>query len=445
MEDTMSASSFKISMQWAPPFTPCDTEEEISLGDMLIEANEQTLTKNVSSITRSLRDSIRVSSYPLALWFTACWWRLLYEPIPSGEQIEKSYSWKNSHSLVSANSGYMWPHISFIPDGRFITIISSQQFSDSKLPLFYLGSKDALIVDNKIFITAIKDFIKLTIDRLDDYKKYNTNLHTLFMQLHNEMEDEDFALYRRVEALLGYDPDEAPAHVIEKIETALKIFNERIVTELLSACSINETVSPIADLESAISMSKTGVKGRWINPLPTKVKHNMLPWEMGRSLAKKLRMALGNTDKKIETKTLCNLLGITEKEISNSHPTHDRFSVSHVNDDKLYINLKRESSSYYSTGRRFQITRLIGSLLAHTDENIFILSDCKTYSQKVQRAFAAEFLAPLDAVRNFIQKNVTTETIGKAADHFSVSPQTIAHSLTNQGIISKNQLSELVF
>ena len=186
MEGTMSESSFKISMQWAPPFTPCDTEEEISLGDMTIEANEQILTKNVSSITESLRNSIRVSSYPLALWFTACWWRLLYEPIPSGEQIEKSYSWKNSHSLASANSGYIWPNISFIPDGQFITVISSQQFSDSKLPLFYLGSKEAIIVDNQVFISAIKDFIKLTIDRLNDFKKYNTNLHTLFMQQNNE-------------------------------------------------------------------------------------------------------------------------------------------------------------------------------------------------------------------------------------------------------------------
>lgn len=445
MEGTMSESSFKISMQWAPPFTPCDTEEEISLGDMTIEANEQILTKNVSSITESLRNSIRVSSYPLALWFTAYWWRLLYEPIPSGEQIEKSYSWKNSHSLASANSGYIWPNISFIPDGQFITVISSQQFSDSKLPLFYLGSKDAIIVDNQVFISAIKDFIKLTIDRLNDFKKNNTNLHTLFMQLNNEMEDEDFALYRRVEALLGYDPDEAPDNVIEKIETALKIFNKRILTELISACSINETASPIADLESAISMSKTGVKGKWTNPLPIKIKSNMPPWETGRFLAKKLRTAIGNTDKKIETKTLCDFLGITAKEISNSYPAHDRFSVSHFNDDKLYINLKRESSSYYSTGRRFQISRLIGSLLAHTDENIFILSDCKTYSQKLQRAFAAEFLAPIDEVKNFIQKNVTTETIGKAADHFSVSPQTIAHSLTNHEIISKSQLSELVF
>lgn len=445
MEGTMNESSFKISMQWAPPFTPCDTEEEISLGDMTIEANEQILTKNVSSITKSLRDSIRVSSYPLALWFTAYWWRLLYEPIPSGEQIEKSYSWKNSHTLTSANSGYIWPNISFIPDGQFITIISSQQFSDSKLPLFYLGSKDAITVDNQVFISVIKNFVKLTIDRLNDFKKYNTDLHTLFMQLNSEMEDADFALYRRVEALLGYDPDEAPGNVIEKIETALKIFNERILTELISACSINETVSPITDLESGISMSKTGVKGKWINPLPTKVKSNMLPWETGRFLAKKLRMTIGNTDKKIETKTLCDFLGITEKEISNIHPAHDRFSVSHVKDDKLYINLKRESSSYYSTGRRFQITRLIGSLLAHTDENIFILSDCKTYSQKLQRAFAAEFLAPIDEVNNFIQKNVTTETIGKAADHFSVSPQTIAHSLTNHGIISKSQLSDLFF
>ena len=441
----MSESSFKISMQWASPFPPGDTEEEISLGDMTIEANEQVLTRNVSNITQSLRNSIRVSSYPLALWFTACWWRLLYEPLPSGEQIEKSYNWRNSHILASANNGYVWPDISFIPDGQFITVISSQQFSDSKLPLFYLGSKDAITVDSRIFIEEIKHFIELTIDRLDNFGKCNTDLHTLFMQLNDEMEDEDFALYRRVEALLGYDPDEAPDDVIKKIESALKIFNERILTELLSVCSINETSSPIADIESAISMSETGVQGKWTPPLSTKVESNMLPWEAGRFLAKELRIAIGNTDKKIETKTLCDFLGITEKKFINSHPVYDRFSISHRNNDKLYINLKRESSFHYATGRRFQIARLIGSLLACSDENIFILSDCKTYSQKLQRAFAAEFLSPVDEVRNFIQKNVTTETIGKAADHFSVSPQTIAHSLANHGVISKNQLSELAF
>ena len=441
----MSESSFKISMQWAEPFTPCVTEEEVSLGDMTIEANGQILTKNFSYISDGLREHIRVASYPLAVWFAASWWRLLYEPVPSGEQIEKSYGWKNAHMMASASNGYIWPNICFIPDGQFVTITSPQQYSSSASPLFYLGTKDAIVVERGVFIEAIRDFITVTIGRLDELGKKETDLHTLFMQLSREMEDNDFSLYRQIEAQLGYDPDEVPSAFMEKIESALAVFTGGTLTELLSACSINETTSPDSDIESALSMSRTGLKGRWKSPLSIKLMRGMLPWEAGRLLARQLREFIGNKEKKIETKTLCDFFEITSKELANSYPAHERFSVSCLRMDKLYINLKKECSDNYSTGRRFQLARLIGALLFSSNENVFVMSDCKTYFQKVQRAFAAEFLSPIVEIQNFIQKNVTTETIGKAAKYFSVSPRTIAHSLTNHGIISQMQLSELVF
>lgn len=433
-------------MKWADLASPNITEEEIALGDMSINADNQLLTRNVSTVINSLRDTIRVSSYPLALWFAAYWWRLLYEPIPSGEQIEKSYNWKNSHNIVSADNGYIWPNISFISDGQFMTIISSQQFSNSKLPLFYLGSRDPIVIRNDIFIDAIKEFILSTINRLDEFERYNTDLHFLFEQLKNEIEDEGFSLYRRMEAILGYDPDEVPDNIINKIKSISKVFSEDTLIELISTCSINETDCPNKELESALFMTKTGIKGKWMNPISTfEIQDKRLPWDAGRLIARKLRASIGNLNKKIETKTLCDFLGITTKEINNNLPTHNRFSISYFKDDKLYINLKKERSNYYSIGRRFQITRLIGALLACKNENIFISSNCKTYFQKLQRAFAAEFLSPIDEIKNFVEKNVTTETIEKAAKYFSVSPQTIAHSLANHRIISKPQLDELAF
>lgn len=444
MESKTKDSAFRILMKWASPFSPCTTEEEITLGDMSIEVNGQCLTRNVSNIEKSLRDTIKVSSYPLALWFTTSWWRILYEPAPSGEQLAKSYNWENSHDLTSANSGYIWPAIKFIPDGRFLTVTSSQQFDNSRTPLYYPGLKDALTIDNDTFSSAMKEFIESTVHRLDDLKKRNTDLHLLFEQLSNEINDEDFALYRRIEAILGYDPDEAPDNVINKMQFALKILNENTLTELAAACSVNEAESPVSEIESALAMTKMGIKGKWTYPVSQKeMKKDLPPWDFGRSLARQLRLALGNSSKKIETKTLCDFLGITSTEMTQKQPSHARFTISYFQDDNFYINLKNENSTYYSIGRRFQIARLIGSLLACEGEKVIISSECKTYFQKMQRAFAAEFLAPISEVATFVEKNVTSETIGRAATHFAVSPQTIAHSLANNGVIARGQLNDI--
>ena len=431
-------------MNWLPPFDPCITEEDITLGYMSIKSDEEVLTKNISNITNTSRDDIKVSSYPLAIWICAYWWRLIYEPIPSDENIQKTYSWENAHNLISADSGYIWPSIKFIPDGQTITISSQQQIYNRKYPLFYKGLKDPISINTEVFTSSMKNFISNTIQRLDEHKKNNTDLHIIFDQLQTELNDEDFTLYRKMEAILGYDPDEAPENVIKKIESALKIFNEKSLIEIASACSVNETHTQYADIESAISMARNGIKGKWSSPISEKINidASMPPWEAGRLLAKEVRKCIGNIDNKIETKTLCDFLGVTTKSINNKEPLHDRFNISYFKSDNLYINLKKENTFYYSIGRRFQLARLIGAIISSISDKIFISSDCKTYNQKLQRAFAAEFLAPINEVKFFIEKELSTKSIRKAAKHFDVSPQTIAHSLVNNGVISKQKLDD---
>lgn len=445
----MNSTSFKIIMDWSKPFSPCESEEEITLGDMSIIADEINLTRNVSTVIDSLRESIRVAAFPAALWFTTYWWRILHEPTPSGEQFNLSYNWKNAHELASANNGYAWPAIRFIPDGKFMTVSSFPQYHSDKEPVYYTGVKEDIIVENTVFREALQSFITTTLNRLDEKEFGDSNLHSLWEQLSNEIADEDFSLYRRIEAILGYDADEAPEKIIEKLEALLRSTNERTLTELSTICSINETETPIKELDSACEMSRSGLKGQWSNIklFPDANWNNGLhPWDAGRLLAKKLRNHIGNSEKEIDNTTLCNFLGILPKQAFEKEPSHDYFSLSHTEDDKLFINFKRESSNYYAIGRRFQLARLISSLLsAQTEDNWFISSSCKTYIQKMQRAFAAEFLAPIDEVKKIIDKNVTSETIEKAASYFLVSPQTIAHSLVNQGIIKKASLLELYF
>ena len=58
----------------------------------------------------------------------------------------------------------------------------------------------------------------------------------------------------------------------------------------------------------------------------------------------------------------------------------------------------------------------------------------------MQRAFAAEFLSPFQAVEEFLAGDYSTETQDDAARHFNVSERTIRTLLVNHGRIERDEL-----
>ena len=54
-----------------------------------------------------------------------------------------------------------------------------------------------------------------------------------------------------------------------------------------------------------------------------------------------------------------------------------------------------------------------------------------TYRQKAQRAFAAEMLAPIDAVDDFLEDDRSEDRYNDAAEHFNVSQMVISSLLRN--------------
>jgi Zn-dependent peptidase ImmA (M78 family) len=53
----------------------------------------------------------------------------------------------------------------------------------------------------------------------------------------------------------------------------------------------------------------------------------------------------------------------------------------------------------------------------------------------MQRAFAAEFLCPIEALRAFLDDDVSNEAIEDAGEHFSVSPLAVRSHLALNGIL----------
>ncbi len=86
-----------------------------------------------------------------------------------------------------------------------------------------------------------------------------------------------------------------------------------------------------------------------------------------------------------------------------------------------------------ATGRRFEAARLLADSVAGHAQGWLIAADTPTGRQKLQRAFAAELLAPRATVGELVPGSGGEREVELAARHFDVSPMMIQRQLQNLG------------
>src|SRR5690606_40815912 len=96
------------------------------------------------------------------------------------------------------------------------------------------------------------------------------------------------------------------------------------------------------------------------------------------------------------------------------------------------------------TGRRFALARIMADFLTADDQDrLFPITQALTAREKLQRAFAQEFLCPLASLEEFLgDEGPSSDRIEEAAEYFQVSPLVISRKLMNKGLIDRSELIE---
>jgi hypothetical protein len=88
--------------------------------------------------------------------------------------------------------------------------------------------------------------------------------------------------------------------------------------------------------------------------------------------------------------------------------------------------------------RRFESARLLGDTLWAPRDDLWLpATDAGTARQKIQRAFAAEFLMPIHHLQRTIGNDSTNEAFEGAAEIFGVSALAVRSHLANNGLIDR--------
>jgi len=423
-------------------------EERAAFGLFLMTANERLLTEGVDTANQKLSHGPYVSGYPLAEWLAWNWWRLRWEfGRPAAE--DDACRWDFAHRLSTIGDGYIWPDITIFSDGLQCFLVSAPSRSPESLLFRYLGaSRQPEVVPAKNLEAAIDGFVEDILTRLEDRKLSDTNLHRLWKDLAMERATPELARFRRLEAQLGCDPDEADERVIRRHLDDAGTLGEDAMGELAADRAIHGfgpdgvmSAETIADIAMRSGFDVDPIDAIVLDDVADvpRMGETEAAWRVGVRAARAVREKEHLNGGPISSARLAEFAGTTVGAISETNRCSERISFLLGRESG---NTRLSLRSKWETGRRFDLARLIGDRLLrrwtpHSAERLSPATRAHSYRQKMQRAFAAELLSPFALVDDMLSGDYSEESQNAVAEYFNVSPMTISVQLVNHRRIDR--------
>ncbi|MCY4261039.1 MAG: hypothetical protein OXC91_12365 [Rhodobacteraceae bacterium] len=429
-------ADLRFDFEWLS-YADADRRVGETTAQLKVHIGDLCLTHNEDAWSRTVRDRVTVSLYPLAMWFASSWWRLNHEVLPADARNRVPvHDWRMSHELAAANMGFVWPGIVFASDRDAMNIWTQASRCHERASVKYLnGSGSVRSVPMTQFADAATSFVNAVVARLDAVGLQNSDLAQLWSIVLEDMANPEECRRRRIEAELGFDPKECPDAVIGQAMAFAQTIGESSFAELSGAYAKNggERVEAMRELADA-----SGIVGRPDLPDMDLERSEGEPWQHAVSAAHELRGRIGRPGGVLPDDALHDLLGLQKGEVENWMPQGQaKASVAGKRGagDLAFILRKRHPVS-----RRFELARFIGDHIRSVERepgSWLVTADLATARQKFQRAFAAEFLCPIASLVEFLDGEVSESAIEDAASEFAVSERTVESLLENNGYLAR--------
>lgn len=232
-------NSFEIQCHWLDNGHG-DEAEKVTFAEISINAGAKCATEVEDIFSRIVQSAAPLSALYLAQWFAVNWWRLLWEPEAN------SYSWRASHKVGNAGGGYVWPNLSFSSDWETILIKSCPTERWEAEPIRYLNQFD-IPVSISAFAEGVDKFMSETIERLSNFTKTQSDLAEFWNEVMDERNNDEISERRTLEACMGYDPEEAPANLLDELHAGIDRYGKEAIQEV-AAASGTQALSHIHEL-----------------------------------------------------------------------------------------------------------------------------------------------------------------------------------------------------
>lgn len=379
---------------------------QIDLGDITATLVEDRDRK------RGIRRRINVPTYPLAEFIAYNWWRIV-SPTPSNARAFR---------FADAGDGFPWPDLKLSTGAGFM-VAQLDRLDCEPMAVRFLSSGESLLVPDDAE-RELRRFVEDTIQQLQATGVEGTPLQEEWAAVSSA--DDEVADFCQVASSLGFDPyDMDPRDVI----TVEELGGDGIDAGLLA--QFGATIGPDGVREgrrwllAALHEVDPGSAPHVALPFePLRFDSWQRPWEAGYTRARRARAALGlGLGDQVDVDLLALMTDV------EAPSPHGMYGMSQSDDDGTGVAL---ASGLSDTARRFAVARALGHQTFDRSGRAVLLSDSVDYSAKVERAFAAEFLAPAEGIRAEVGRAPSEALVVNAAARYRVNPLVVAHQIENQ-------------
>ena len=408
----------KFSVDWIDGARNANAEERATLCDLQIFVGDANACRFYDAAERRAFDHIVVPAVHLAEGIATDWWAIF-----GGRDRPRS--------VLPYRTGFALPNLLFQCDGADFTASAyAHTYENPPVDFSQAGPELMPRADAENTLAA---FIRQVVDRLADSGVRNSEVALCWQRIARSLQDPDEMAFCVAAGGLGLDPysiSDTDAHFIEV--SGSWFAGEELIEFLAGAAPDNHdvrtsTIQSIARVESKLSdkfrLPELDDAARQISDA-TQRHPGERAWAPGYRAAQALRAAAGIQN----NATLPSFDVIARKFGGGSFRTSGTLSgvtaLVSRNDDDLRIYLPdREAET-------FAFARAIGAAVCFPSAPRSVVNRLWGAEQQATgRAFAAEFLAPVNQVLDLHHSGYND---GEIADHFKVFTQVIEHQLENQ-------------
>ena len=383
--------------------------------------------------TRSDRDSIHVSVYPLAEWLAQNWFSLRLE----GEnRWRDGRAFSHRHQVPTALDGFYFPALQVAAEGERVRLRWSPRMLEARMIEFI--EQGQLTCGRDVFDAFAADLIERVIARLNDLGLGDTGLEREWNAIQALSADE--VRFANAAARLGSDPFDIGETDVGRIERVAASLPEDLQDDVLALVTPDDFDRQLAWFTAAVGRLEDRAGSAGLRDLKASLSDALRhagrkpPHAVGEAAAERLRHEMGLGIEPLDgIDHLRALFHVSDQSLSFSDQLDQRVdSLTRVDAERrpaFLVAKKREDSRMFALGRG------IYEFLLHADRDWNVVTDLRTPRGQESRAFAAYFLCPPDAIRRFVAERglnaVDDDAITEIAETYHVSTFVVGNHLEN--------------
>lgn len=409
----------RLSAEWLDDAENAALEERATVADVRLTVDSRNVMQHFAD--GEVSDHATVALYGLAHGLAHDWWSIF-----GGRDRE--------FSLLRYRSGYLLPDVRFWFDGAVFEVDVRERSYRQPDVRFWGGMSELLTRDQGE--AALAEIIEMVLGRLKSAKIDSTSAELRWRRVQSSRKSEE-RYFCEAAGGLGLDPYEIEDEAASFIERAEQMFEREPLVEFSSGAK-GVDPSPLLDWVDAMRRHR-GFRYRLADlaPIVKEVSRDAPgdarepAWAVGYRRARAMRKALTLKQEASFTsyRELAQKFGAGEAYNLARHVDGIR-ALRTEREDGMQIHLRSQGRTGDAPAAHlFTLARAVGDAACFPETELAPVNDAHhAYRQAAGRAFAAEFLAPVDEVRSMLADKHDRVTI---AERFAVSAAVVDLQIEN--------------